>query len=61
MPARQLRTAEEAVDHILATVGKRVVLGVPLGLGKGFGFYSPFIGCALCVGAGWLLGLKILR
>jgi acyl-CoA hydrolase len=34
MPARQLRTAEEAVDLILATVGKRVVLGVPLGLGK---------------------------
>lgn len=36
-------------------------VGVQLGLGQGFGFYSPFIGCALCVGAGWLLGLKILR
>lgn len=29
-----LDNAEDCVDHILATVGKRVVIGVPLGLGK---------------------------
>lgn len=31
---RQLDCVEAAVDHILATVGRRIVLGVPLGLGK---------------------------
>ncbi|HMS55741.1 MAG TPA: MFS transporter [Fimbriimonadaceae bacterium] len=36
-------------------------VGISLGLGASFGHYSPFIGCALCVGAGWVLGLRILR
>lgn len=36
-------------------------LGVQLGLGEAFGRYSPFLGCAVCVLAGWLLSLKLLR
>jgi len=36
-------------------------LGVQLGLGAGFGRYSPFVGCAACMLVSWLLGLKILR
>lgn len=36
-------------------------LGVQLGLGESFGRYSPFLGCALCVIAGFLLSLKILH
>jgi MFS family permease len=35
-------------------------LGVQLGLGEGFGRYSPFVGCAVCMTIGWLLSLKIL-
>lgn len=40
---------------------KLVPVGVNLGLGTSFGHYSPFLGCAICVTAGWLLGLRILR
>jgi MFS transporter, DHA1 family, multidrug resistance protein len=36
-------------------------LGVQLGLGADFGRYSPFIGCAACTIAGWLLSMKILH
>ena len=36
-------------------------LGVQLRLGDSFGRYSPFIGCAVCVVAGFLLSLKILH
>jgi MFS transporter, DHA1 family, multidrug resistance protein len=36
-------------------------IGVQLGLGEAFGRYSPFLGCAFCVLAGWLLSLKLLR
>jgi DHA1 family multidrug resistance protein-like MFS transporter len=36
-------------------------VGVTLGLGEGFGRYSPFMGCALCIAAGWILSLRILR
>jgi len=32
--ARRLPSVEAAVDDVIATVGKRIVLGVPLGLGK---------------------------
>jgi DHA1 family multidrug resistance protein-like MFS transporter len=38
-----------------------VPLGRNLGLGESFGHYSPFIGTALCVTAGWLVSLRILR
>lgn len=36
-------------------------LGVSLHLGAGFGRYSPFAACAVAVGLGWLLSLKILH
>ena len=36
-------------------------LGVQLHLGLDFGRYSPFVGCAVCVIAGFLLSLKILH
>ena len=36
-------------------------LGVQLRLGESFGRYSPFVGCAVCVIAGFLLSLKILH
>ena len=32
--ARRLPSVEATVDDVIATVGKRIVLGVPLGLGK---------------------------
>lgn len=40
---------------------KLLPLGEHLGLGSGFAHYMPFVGCASCVTAGWLLGLRILR
>lgn len=36
-------------------------MGVSLGLGRGFGYYAPWVGCAACVTAGWLISLRILR
>lgn len=36
-------------------------VGEKLGLGVGFGHYSPFVGCAACLAGGWILGLRILR
>ncbi|MEI7576293.1 MAG: MFS transporter [Armatimonadota bacterium] len=36
-------------------------LGVSLRLGESFGRYSPFMGCAVCVGVAWALSLKILH
>lgn len=36
-------------------------VGVQLGLGISFGHYAPFVGCAVCIGAGWALGLKLIR
>lgn len=36
-------------------------IGVSLGLGKEFGYYSPWVGCAACITFGWLLGMRILR
>ncbi|HVT13410.1 MAG TPA: MFS transporter [Fimbriimonadaceae bacterium] len=36
-------------------------VGVSLGLGKAFGYYSPWVGCAACVTFGWLIGMRILR
>lgn len=36
-------------------------VGVSLGLGKEFGYYAPWAGCAACITAGWLLGIRILR
>lgn len=36
-------------------------LGRQVGLGESMGRYSPFVGCALCITAGWLLSLKVLK
>jgi DHA1 family multidrug resistance protein-like MFS transporter len=36
-------------------------VGLQIGLGEGFGRYSPFVGCAICITFGWLLSLRILR
>jgi DHA1 family multidrug resistance protein-like MFS transporter len=36
-------------------------VGEALGLGADFGRYAPFIGCAACLMAGWLLSLKVLH
>lgn len=36
-------------------------IGVSIGLGASFGRYSPFLCCAVCITAGWLLSLKILK
>lgn len=36
-------------------------LGRAIGLGEGFGRYSPFAACAVAMTAGWLLSLKILK
>jgi MFS family permease len=36
-------------------------LGIRLGLGADFGRYTPFLGCAACLAAGFALSLKILH
>ncbi|RYG48944.1 MFS transporter [bacterium] len=36
-------------------------LGKALHLGAGFGRYSPFLACAVALGIGWLLSIKILH
>jgi MFS family permease len=36
-------------------------IGIKLNLGVSFAHYMPFVGCAACVTAGWLLSLRILR
>lgn len=36
-------------------------VGTSLHLGKEFGYYSPFAACAVMIGAGYLLSLKILH
>jgi MFS family permease len=36
-------------------------VGFHLHLGISFGRYSPFVGCAVCLTAGLLLGLRVLR
>lgn len=36
-------------------------LGERVGLGVGLGHYAPFVGCAVCIGSGWALGLKLLH
>ncbi|RYG36616.1 MFS transporter [bacterium] len=36
-------------------------LGRALHLGAGFGHYAPFLACAVALGVGWLLSIKILH
>lgn len=55
---------------VMTAQGIGAIIGAPIGgafyqhlqvFGADFGRYSPFIGCAVCVGTGWLIGLRILR
>lgn len=55
---------------VMTAQGVGAIIGAPIGaacyqglqaFGPDFGRYSPFLGCAACVTAGWLLGLRILR
>lgn len=61
---------------VMTAQGIGAIVGAPLGaamyeklqpigreihLGDAFGRYSPFLLCAICVGAGWLLSLRILH
>ncbi|HZH99162.1 MAG TPA: MFS transporter, partial [Fimbriimonadaceae bacterium] len=55
---------------VMTAQGIGAIIGLPIGaqlyermqsVNPDFGRYSPFIGCALCVTAGWLISLKILR
>jgi DHA1 family multidrug resistance protein-like MFS transporter len=58
---------------VMTAQGVGAIIGAPIGavcyeklqlLGPGFvhfGRYSPFVGCAMCVTAGWIVGMKILR
>lgn len=36
-------------------------VGEALGLGKAFGYYAPWVGCAACVTLGWVVSIRILR
>ena len=36
-------------------------VGLQLHLGESFGRYSPFVGCAVCITLGFVLGLHVLR
>mgnify|MGYP000530609916 CR=1 FL=1 len=55
---------------VMTAQGLGAIIGVPLGgfmyerltfAGPDFARYSPFIGCAVFVTAGWLISLRILR
>jgi DHA1 family multidrug resistance protein-like MFS transporter len=64
------------IGAIMTAQGLGAIVGAPIGaflyerlqpvgeslkLGKALGYYSPFVGCALCVGLGWLLAGYIFR
>ncbi len=36
-------------------------VGETLGLGKAFGYYSPWAGCATCISLAWVVSLRVLR
>jgi DHA1 family multidrug resistance protein-like MFS transporter len=36
-------------------------VGEQLGLGKAFGYYAPWAGCAACITLGWVVSLRVLR
>lgn len=57
------------IGVVMAAQGVGAIIGAPIGAafyeklqvyGAEFGRYSPFLGCAVCVTAGWLLSLRIL-
>jgi MFS family permease len=59
-------TAQGLGAIVGATIGSYVYeslqpVGEFLQVGKQFGMYSPFVGCAFCLLTGWLISLRILR
>ncbi|MBS1704412.1 MAG: MFS transporter [Armatimonadetes bacterium] len=58
------------IGAVMTAQGLGAIIGAPLGgwmyahfqfISPSFGRYSPFLGCALCVTAAWLLSLRIIR
>lgn len=59
------------VGAVMTAQGLGAIIGAPIGAalyeklrpvaGDTFAHYSPFIGCFICVAAGWLLSLKLLK
>lgn len=59
-----------SLGAIMTAQGVGAIIGAPLGsmfyqtmqvFGADFGRYSPFLGCAVCLGIGWALSLRLLR
>ncbi len=55
---------------IMTAQGLGAIIGMPIGsvlyeklqpLGVDFGRYSPFMGCAICIGCGFLISLHVLK
>lgn len=57
---------------VMTAQGLGAIVGAPIGavmydklqhvgLGPGFGYYSPWVGCAACITCGWIISLRILR
>jgi len=59
------------IGAVMTAQGLGAIIGAPIGgvlyeklvpiAGKHVAHYSPFIGCLICVSAGWLLSLKLLK
>lgn len=58
------------IGAVMTAQGLGAILGMPIGSalyeklapsGTHLAHYSPFIGCAICTGLGWLLSLKVLK
>lgn len=57
------------IGAVMTAQGLGAIIGAPLGglfyerfqyFGPDFARYSPFVGCAVCVTAGWILSLRII-
>lgn len=55
---------------VMAAQGIGAIIGAPIGgicyeqlqhYGHHFGRYSPFLGCAICITVGWVVGMRILQ
>ena len=55
---------------VMTAQGLGAIIGVPIGglayqrlamFGPDFARYSPFVGCAICITAGWMISLRILH
>jgi len=59
------------IGAVMTAQGLGAIIGAPIGgalyeklvpiAGRHIAHYSPFIGCLICVSAGWLLSLKLLK